>query len=66
MDDDRILRIQEVLKLTGLCRTTLWRLVKDHKFPEPRKLGPRAIGWRSSEIHEWIRDLPGAGQKPAA
>ena len=43
---DRILRIPEVVEITGLSRTTIWRRVKSGDFPAPVRLGePRdALG----------------------
>ena len=64
MDDARVLRLPKVLELTGLSRTTVWRMVKDQKFPAPVQLGARARGWRESEIQKWLRDLPGARPAP--
>ena len=58
--EDRILRIAQVLALTGLSRATLYRLVDSGDFPQPVRLGgpnSRAVGWRLSEVQEWIRNL---------
>lgn len=51
----RVLRDPEVEQLTGLSRTTRWRLEKLERFPKRRKLSPGAVGWIASEIEEWIR-----------
>lgn len=53
-----ILRLPEVLKTTGLSRTTVWRMVKAGTFPPPVKLSNRAIGWLRSDIEEWVRNRP--------
>ena len=58
--EDRILRIAEVLVLTGLSRATLYRLIESGDFPQPVRLGgrkSRGVGWRLSEVQEWIRNL---------
>ena len=52
----QILRIGDVLKVTGLCRTTIWRWVKSGQFPAPIRLGSRHIGWRRADIEKWISD----------
>jgi prophage regulatory protein len=52
---DRILRDAEVGAQTGTSRTTRWRLIKRNQFPAPVKISENAIGWRESEIQEWIR-----------
>jgi prophage regulatory protein len=51
---DRILRDEEVRSLTGLSRTTRWRLIRAEKFPKPVKLTESAIGWRESSVLAWI------------
>jgi len=58
-----ILRRREVLRLTGLPSTTLWRRVRDGHFPEPIRLGgpnTRAVGWRRSDIEAWLERLESA------
>ena len=58
--EDRILRIAEVLVITGLSKATLYRLVDSGDFPQKVRLGgpeSRAVGWRLSEVQEWIRNL---------
>ena len=55
---ERVLRMREVVELTGLSRSTIERRIKDETFPTPRQLGPRAKGWLLSEIEEWMRGLP--------
>ena len=60
---DRFLRCDEVLTRTGVSRTTIWRLERSGNFPARRRLSPNTVGWRESEVEEWIasRDVPGGG-----
>ena len=58
--EDRIVRLKEVAEITGLSNSTIRRRIKDGSFPAGFKLGPRARGWRLSEIEEWMRNLPRA------
>lgn len=54
-----ILRLQQVKDLTGLSKTTLWRRIRDGEFPAALRLGgpkSRAVGWRRSEVEQWLRD----------
>ena len=54
---DRIVRFKELQSLVGgYCYTTIWRLEKENKFPKRVKLGPRAVGWRLSDIQDWIKN----------
>ena len=58
---DPILRKPEVLKLTGISSSQLYRSIRAGKFPRPLQLGTQARGWRSSEISAWLASL-----KPAS
>lgn len=57
---DRIIRLEVVLYLTGLSRTTIWRLQRAGKFPKSRKLSARAVGWLESEITGWMARAGGS------
>ena len=52
------LRLPRVQTLTGLSRSTLWRMVKEGAFPKPLRLGKKAIGWRESDILNWLETRP--------
>lgn len=39
------LRMNEVVKRTGLSRSEIYRRVKLGRFPKPRKMGPKIIYW---------------------
>ena len=51
---DRILRSKEVQEMSGLSRTTIWRLERKGKFPARVTLGANSIGWRFVEVNGWI------------
>ena len=50
---DHILRAKEVQAMTGLSRTTLWRMENKGEFPRRVSLGTGSVGWRQSEVHAW-------------
>lgn len=54
------LRMPSVIQITGLGRSTIYRLIADQKFPRPVRLGPRAVAWRRIEIDEWSDARPKA------
>lgn len=39
--------------LIGLGRDTVYRLVREGKFPKPIKLSARASGWYEHEVVAW-------------
>jgi prophage regulatory protein len=52
------LRLGEVMRITGLARSTVYRLMAEHGFPPPCRLGRRAVGWRSDDIAQWSAARP--------
>ena len=64
---DKMLRRDEVEIICGLTRSTIYRLMREGKFPPPKRLGPRAVRWPSSEIETWLAARPRAtGETQAA
>ena len=51
---DPILRRPVVEQMTGLARSTIYARMKAGTFPSPVRLGPNSIGWRQSDIAEWL------------
>lgn len=51
--DDRLLPWTKVKDITGLSRTTAWRLQKTGDFPLPVVISPGRVGWRESELQTW-------------
>lgn len=52
------LRMPMVVRLTGLGRSTIYRLIADDKFPCPVRLGPRAVAWRRVDLERWSEARP--------
>ena len=63
----KILKLNDVKKLTTFSVSTIYRLASEGKFPKPIKLGVKASGWLQCELDEWIesrlnaRDLKAKG-----
>ena len=58
---DRLLRRREVEKITGISRSSIYRLMPDSEFPRPVKVGSAAVRWRESDITAWVESRPVAG-----
>ncbi|MEP7307502.1 MAG: AlpA family phage regulatory protein [Acidobacteriota bacterium] len=54
---DRVLRLNEVKRITGLSRTTIWQMERSGKFPKHVRLTGKAIGWLESQIGGWMYAL---------
>lgn len=50
----RLIRLKEVMAMTGLARATVYKYIKKGIFPAAVSLGDRAVAWVESEIEEWI------------
>ena len=49
-----ILRRNDVQRVTGLPRSTLYYLMSRSEFPKPIKItGGRAVGWLETEVLDW-------------
>jgi prophage regulatory protein len=51
-------RMSTVLLLTGLGRSTIYRLIAEDKFPAQVRIGTRAVGWRWSDLERWSAARP--------
>ena len=51
-----LLRMPKVTQLTGLSRSTIYRMVDRGEFPRPVPLTSRTVAWSSSEIDRWIQE----------
>lgn len=54
MTDRQMLRAPEVVRRTGLSRTTIWRQIRAGRFPAPLALSENSIGWPAAEIDAWL------------
>jgi prophage regulatory protein len=49
----RLLRLPEVCRLTGLGRSSIYRMVGGGRFPPPVKVGFRCTRWRVADVLAW-------------
>ena len=49
----RLVAFDFVRELTGLSRSTVWRLERQGLFPQRRRISRRRVAWVSSEIQGW-------------
>lgn len=57
MELDRILRLPEVVEVTGIPQASLYRRMGEKTFPRPVRLGKNSVGWRQSAIQAWLDSL---------
>jgi prophage regulatory protein len=49
-----VVRLPAVCRMTGLGRSTIYRMEAIGRFPQRIKLGLRAVGWMESEVQAWL------------
>lgn len=57
--EERLVRLEEVLRRVGVGKTTLYDWIRTGKFPAHIKLG-RSSFWRESSLRTWFDALPDA------
>lgn len=57
---DRLLTLKDVQDKCRICRSTIYSLMREGRFPLPIRVGPRAVRWKESEIDEYLATRPRA------
>lgn len=52
----RLIKLKDVMHITGLARSTVYKYIADGNFPKPVSLGERNVAWLQSEVEDWIWD----------
>lgn len=63
--DDRLLPWRRVRDITGISRTTAWRMQQTGDFPNPVPVSAKRVGWWESELTAWkARRRFASGERP--
>ena len=54
----QLLRMPSVIRVTGLGRSTIYKLMAEAKFPSPVQLSGRSVAWRRVDIEAWSQSRP--------
>ena len=57
----KILKLKDVVGLTGLSKVTIWRLEQKGEFPQKIALSPNRVGWFENEVSDWVNSRPRVG-----
>jgi prophage regulatory protein len=50
----KLLRLKNVMDITGLGRSSIYNYMKDGTFPKQVKITANLAAWVESEIEEWV------------
>jgi prophage regulatory protein len=61
--DGKFLNMKEVLRRTGLSRSTIYDQMDQGEFPRSYKLTRRRVGWKEEEVEAWTESRTAAAVK---
>ncbi|EML0341131.1 AlpA family transcriptional regulator [Vibrio vulnificus] len=50
----QLLNLKEVIYLTGLKRSSIYKFMDEGHFPKSVSIGGRSVMWDESDIQRWI------------
>ncbi|MCZ8109810.1 MAG: helix-turn-helix transcriptional regulator [Betaproteobacteria bacterium] len=63
---DRLLRLPQVEEVTGLKKSTIYRLMREGSFVRAVQVTPRCTAWPESLVLQWVQDrIKAAAAAPA-
>lgn len=62
---DRLIKIDEVLHICGLSRSSIYAFIKKGEFPAQVKLSKKASAWVHSEVIAWANARAGLRDQKA-
>lgn len=62
---DRMLRLAEVEHLTGLKKSTIYRLMRERQFVQCVQITPRCTAWSEAAVLQWVQDRIAGAAVPA-
>lgn len=58
---DNLLTLNEVMRVTYMSRSAIYRRMKGGQFPRPLQFSPNVLRWKQTEVADWLDSLPRAG-----
>lgn len=55
MSNDYFFDLNEVMRISGLKRSTIYKYMDEGFFPKPMKMGSRKIAWNKEDIQKWLK-----------
>ncbi|UUV43198.1 hypothetical protein RCCWILLIS_26 [Rhodobacter phage RcCWillis] len=56
---ERMIRIKDVVAITSLCRSQIYQLVREGKFPQQHRISHKVSVWSESEVNRWVDEKLG-------
>lgn len=56
MNNDRFMRRPEVLAMLQVSESTLYAMIRQHKFPPGIGIADRCVGWSRQRVMDWMQN----------
>ncbi|MER2511205.1 MAG: AlpA family transcriptional regulator [Nitrosomonas ureae] len=56
MDTNNVIRLPEIMRITGMSKPTIYLWMSQNKFPQSIKIGARSVAWVEKEVFSWIQE----------
>jgi prophage regulatory protein len=60
----KLLRLEEVIEMTGLSRSSIYRYEDNSAFPKRRRTGPNTVRWLEADIVACMESRPVVTPRP--
>ncbi|NNN78785.1 AlpA family transcriptional regulator [Vibrio sp. 11-4(1)] len=54
---NRLLRLKEVMDVTALSRSAIYRKMNTGDFPQSVSIGDRAVAWVEKDVSDWVESV---------
>jgi prophage regulatory protein len=54
----RLLRLRDVIAITGISRMSIYRYERSGNFPRRRRVGSNTVAWLDEDIAAWMSSRP--------
>ncbi|HMT94627.1 AlpA family transcriptional regulator [uncultured Thiothrix sp.] len=54
----RFLKLRDVIQMTGISKTTIYRLMDAGLFPAQYCIGEKIVRWKEEEVQAWMERQP--------
>ena len=56
---EKLLTLTDVVKIVGFKKSTIYKFIKEGKFPKQIKIG-KSSRWKLSDIQKWMKEVTSA------
>ena len=53
---ENLIRLREVMKITGFSRSQIYKLINIGEFPKQIQISPGSVAWLESELETWMKE----------